>query len=144
MNFVRYALWLFLALLAGQLTAAELSGKVVGISDGDTLTLLVPDGSSFKQVKVRLAEIDTPESKQPYGERAKQALSDLAFGKPCPDCACSGLWGQQFVQIQPQKKPPWSVSRAAFVITSGGHRLPSLYRRIRLARRSSEGKRNSR
>jgi endonuclease YncB( thermonuclease family) len=82
MNFVRYALWLFLALLAGPLTAAELSGKVVGVHDGDTLTLLVPDGSSFKQVKVRLGEIDTPESKQPYGERAKQALSDLAFGKP--------------------------------------------------------------
>lgn len=30
---------------------------------------------------MRLGEIDTPESKQPYGERAKQALSDLAFGK---------------------------------------------------------------
>lgn len=62
-------------------SAAEYSGKVVGISDGDTLTLLVPDGSSYKQVKVRLAEIDTPESAQPYGTRAKQALSDLAFNK---------------------------------------------------------------
>lgn len=60
---------------------AEYSGKVVGISDGDTLTLLVPDGASFRQVKVRLAEIDTPESAQPYGTRAKQALSDLAFNK---------------------------------------------------------------
>ena len=62
-------------------SAAEYSGRIVGISDGDTLTLLVPDGASFKQVKVRLAEIDTPESKQPYGERARQALSDVAFGK---------------------------------------------------------------
>lgn len=62
-------------------SAAEYSGKVVGISDGDTLTLLVPDGGSFKQVKVRLAEIDTPESAQPYGQKAKQALSDLAFNK---------------------------------------------------------------
>ena len=84
MSTVLRALWLFgfLAVLAGPLVAAELVGKVVGVHDGDTLTLLVPDGASFKQVKVRLGEIDTPESKQPYGERAKQALSDLAFGKP--------------------------------------------------------------
>ena len=83
MNPVRRTWWLycFLALLAGPLLAAEYTGRVVAISDGDTMTLLVPDGTSFKQVKVRLGEIDTPESKQPYGERAKQALSDLAFGK---------------------------------------------------------------
>lgn len=62
-------------------SAVEYSGRVVGISDGDTLTLLVPDGSSYKQVKIRLAEIDTPESKQPYGTRARQALSDLVFNK---------------------------------------------------------------
>lgn len=70
-----------LLLLTAPLLATELTGKVVGVSDGDTLTLLVPDGASFKQVKVRLGEIDTPESAQPYGERAKQQLSDLAFGR---------------------------------------------------------------
>ena len=58
--------------------ATEYVGKVVGISDGDTLTLLTPEK---QQVKVRLGEIDTPESRQPYGTRAKQALSDLAYGK---------------------------------------------------------------
>ena len=66
MNFVRrtLGLWLFvlLAILAGPLLAAEYVGRVVGIADGDTMTLLVPDGASFKQVKVRLGEIDTPES----------------------------------------------------------------------------------
>ena len=84
MNFARHSLWLFgiLTILAGPLLAAEYSGKVVGVHDGDTITLLVPDGASFKQVKVRLGEIDTPESKQPYGERAKQTLSDLAYNKP--------------------------------------------------------------
>ena len=83
MNLFRRALWLygFLALLAGPLLAAEYTGKVVSISDGDTITLLVPDGASYRQVKVRLGEIDTPERKQPYGTRAQQALSDLAFGK---------------------------------------------------------------
>ena len=83
MNLFRRTLWLygFLALLSGPLLAAEYTGKVVGISDGDTLTLLVPDGASFKQIKVRLGEIDTPERKQPYGTRAQQTLSELAFNK---------------------------------------------------------------
>lgn len=58
--------------------ATEYTGRVVGISDGDTLTLLTPEK---QQVKVRLGEIDTPESRQPYGTRARQALSDLAYGK---------------------------------------------------------------
>ncbi len=83
MNLFRRTLWLygFLALLSGPLLAAEYTGKVVGISDGDTLTLLVPDGASFKQIKVRLGEIDTPERKQPYGTRAQQTLSELAFNQ---------------------------------------------------------------
>ena len=59
-------------------TAAEITGRVVGIADGDTLTVL---DQSRRQTRIRLAEIDTPESHQPYGSRAKQALSELAFGK---------------------------------------------------------------
>ncbi len=58
--------------------AATISGRVVGVHDGDTLTLL---DAEKRQVKIRLAEIDTPESAQPYGSRAKQALSDLVFGR---------------------------------------------------------------
>ncbi len=52
-------------------------GKVIKIADGDTLTLLVNN----KQHKIRLSDLDTPERKQPFGTKAKQALSDLAFGK---------------------------------------------------------------
>lgn len=70
-----------LLILTLPVMAVEYAGKVVGVSDGDTLTLLVPDGSSQRQIKVRLAEIDTPESNQPYGTSAKQQLSDLVFGR---------------------------------------------------------------
>jgi endonuclease YncB( thermonuclease family) len=60
-------------------TSQTIIGKVVGVHDGDTLTLL---DHSKTQIKIRLAEIDTPESGQPYGSRAKQELSGLAFGRP--------------------------------------------------------------
>ena len=68
-----------LLLLAGISVLAETThqGKVVKIADGDTLTLLVEK----QQLKIRLSDIDTPERKQPFGTRAKQALSELAFGK---------------------------------------------------------------
>jgi endonuclease YncB( thermonuclease family) len=54
-----------------------LAGRVVRISDGDTITVLV----ERPQIKVRLADIDAPESKQPFGSRSKQALSDLCYRK---------------------------------------------------------------
>jgi len=54
-----------------------LTGRVVSISDGDTLTLLV----DREQVRIRLAQIDAPEIGQPYGKKAKAALSALAFHK---------------------------------------------------------------
>jgi endonuclease YncB( thermonuclease family) len=57
--------------------ARILDGRVVGISDGDTLTLLV----DREQVRIRLAQIDAPESNQPYGKNAKAALSAFAFGR---------------------------------------------------------------
>jgi endonuclease YncB( thermonuclease family) len=56
--------------------AEELRGRVVGVHDGDTLTLLTPER---RQVRVRLHGIDAPESRQPYGARAQQELSSLAF-----------------------------------------------------------------
>ena len=56
--------------------AHELIGRVVGISDGDTLTLLV---SGRERQKVRLAGIDAPEKSQPFGQRSKEWLSALAY-----------------------------------------------------------------
>lgn len=61
--------------------AATLFCLVVGISDGDTLTARCGEPGEYQQVKVRLAGIDAPERKQPYGERSRQALAELAFKK---------------------------------------------------------------
>jgi endonuclease YncB( thermonuclease family) len=55
--------------------AAALFCLVVGISDGDTLTLRCDDAT----VKVRLAEVDAPEHGQPWGDRSRQALASLCF-----------------------------------------------------------------
>jgi endonuclease YncB( thermonuclease family) len=59
-------------------TAAELYGQVIAITDGDSLTLLV---GSRTQLKIRLAGIDAPELRQPYGTRSKQHLAALAHGR---------------------------------------------------------------
>lgn len=55
--------------------AEPFAGRVVGIADGDTLTVLA-DGTPHK---IRLAEIDSPEKRQAFGERAKLSLSSLCF-----------------------------------------------------------------
>lgn len=66
------------ALLFGvALLASAHAHTVIGISDGETLTLLVDE----KPLKVRLANIDAPEKEQSFGERSKQSLSELCWGK---------------------------------------------------------------
>ena len=66
-------LFLALALACSNASAAT----VIGVSDGDTLTVL----SQGRPIKVRLANIDAPEKAQPYGARSKQSLSELCFGR---------------------------------------------------------------
>jgi len=72
----------FLVLLILSIPLLSLSGdiftgKVVGVSDGDTSKVM----RKGKAVKVRLHGIDCPERKQSYGTRAKQYISHMAFGK---------------------------------------------------------------
>ena len=57
-------------------SADQLYGRVVRVQDGDTFTLLT---SNREEVRVRLAEIDCPERKQAWGNRARQALADKVF-----------------------------------------------------------------
>lgn len=69
---------LFLCLLFTVAAVAQITGKVVGIADGDSFTLLTSDN---KQLKIRLHGIDCPEKKAPFGQQAKTFTSDLIFGK---------------------------------------------------------------
>lgn len=62
-------------------------GRVVGVSDGDTITVL---DSRRLQVKVRLAGIDAPESKQAFGQASRKHLSSLVFDRDVTlDCGKS-------------------------------------------------------
>jgi endonuclease YncB( thermonuclease family) len=56
-------------------SAEQFTGKVVGISDGDTLSVL----REGKAVKVRLHGVDTPEKAQAFGTQARKFTSDAAF-----------------------------------------------------------------
>lgn len=58
--------------------ASTLVGHVVGVTDGDTITVL---DATKTQYKIRLAGIDAPEKKQPFGNVSKKSLSDLVFDK---------------------------------------------------------------
>lgn len=77
-DFTRLLLSAALALLATSAHADTLIGRVVGISDGDTLTLL--DTTNI-QHKIRLSGIDSPEKGQPFGQHCKQSLSELVYGR---------------------------------------------------------------
>lgn len=58
--------------------AATIEGRVVGVADGDTITVLDSDNT---QHKIRLSGIDAPEKKQPFGNRSKDSLSAMVFDK---------------------------------------------------------------
>jgi endonuclease YncB( thermonuclease family) len=63
--------------LAAPCWAIDFVGKVIGVTDGDTLTVL----REGRPERIRLVGIDAPEHGQPFGTRAKQAASALAFGE---------------------------------------------------------------
>ena len=79
LNCLLLALALMLALsFPNCVVATTLVGKVIGVQDGDTIEVL---DSSKHSHRIRLAGIDAPEEAQPLGQRSKQNLSGLVFGK---------------------------------------------------------------
>jgi endonuclease YncB( thermonuclease family) len=81
--------------------ADDFSGKVVGVSDGDTITVL----RDRTPVKIRLRGIDCPETGQDFGSRAKSVTSDLAFGK--------------VVTVHPKRKDRYGRTVADVILPDG-------------------------
>lgn len=97
-------LTVLLTLLLGVVVASaqKFSVRVVGISDGDTFTVINQDKL---QLKIRIYGIDAPEKGQDFGSKAKQAISDLIMGKD--------------IQIDVQSRDSWG-RLISYVYTSDG------------------------
>lgn len=74
----RFLLLVATLLFSGQSLADVLQGRVIGISDGDTVTVL---DATNAQYKIRLMGIDAPEKKQAFGIKSRESLSALVFNK---------------------------------------------------------------
>ncbi|TAG46805.1 MAG: thermonuclease family protein [Betaproteobacteria bacterium] len=77
-EFQAFVVTLVALLCVGMSDADTLTGKVIGVKDGDTVIVL---DSQKQSHDVRLAGIDAPEKAQAFGQRAKEHLSDTVFGK---------------------------------------------------------------
>lgn len=69
---------ILLFFLYSQVYAQTLTGKVIGIKDGDTVVII---DANNKQTTLRLAEVDCPEKAQAFGTKAKQFTSDAVYLK---------------------------------------------------------------
>jgi endonuclease YncB( thermonuclease family) len=71
-------IFIFILFLSNLVYAKTIEGLVVGVADGDTITVLDQQKNTYK---IRLQGIDAPEKKQAFGEKSKQSLHDLVHSK---------------------------------------------------------------
>jgi micrococcal nuclease len=58
-------------------TNAKLTGRVINVIDGDTLTVL----ANFERYRVRLSDVDAPNPDEPWGNRASLTLAEKVFAR---------------------------------------------------------------
>jgi len=68
---------LLLLLCIGLVHAEEFDARVIAVMDGDTVMVL----REGKKIKVRMLNIDAPESDQEFGKESRQALADRVLKK---------------------------------------------------------------
>jgi endonuclease YncB( thermonuclease family) len=79
------------------IAAETMTARVVGVTDGDTITVLAPGNVQYR---IRLAGIDAPEHNQAFGTRSKQNLSQLVFGKTVMlDCGKEESYGRLVCKV---------------------------------------------
>lgn len=76
--FKHFSICIFLILSFISQVNADFKGKVVKIIDGDTIDVLTPQK---QKIRVRLLDIDAPESRQAYGNVSRKHLASLIAGK---------------------------------------------------------------
>ncbi len=98
---VTVSILLALAGASHAFTMTAFEAKVVGVADGDTLTVL----REKAQIRIRLHGVDAPERGQPFGTRARQFTAELAFG--------------QVVRIEPTDRDPFGRIVAHVILPDG-------------------------
>jgi endonuclease YncB( thermonuclease family) len=101
----QFKIALLTTLLFSQLALADtITGKVVSVADGDTVTIL---DEQHQQHRIRFAQIDAPETAhgknkpaQAFGEKSKQSMADMVFGKIVKaDCATTDRYGRSVCKV---------------------------------------------
>ena len=91
------AFYIILFVLTMASSSFAWNGRVVGVSDGDTIKVLTEDK---RLVKIRLYGIDCPEKRQAFGKRAKWFCSDLVFGREVEvEPIAQDRWGRTIALI---------------------------------------------
>src|SRR5437773_9600283 len=84
------------AMNSGTILPKNRPAKLVGVIDGDTIDVLDNQHSE----RIRLSGIDCPENDQAYGQRAKQAASELVFCKDVTlETHCLDKYGRTLVDV---------------------------------------------
>ena len=94
----------FLVLISLAAFADSLPGKVVKITDGDTLYVL---DANYKQHKIRLAGIDAPERKQAYGLASRKHLASMVAGQLIAPTRASETNGCVRISLSPAFYSPY-------------------------------------
>jgi endonuclease YncB( thermonuclease family) len=74
---MQYLKILFFLILPFTISAQIYTGKIISVKDGDSFELLTKENQI---IEIRLAHVDTPEKKQPYGKAAKIYAANLVWG----------------------------------------------------------------